>query len=74
MLIPAAMNIESAMDEVKTLSEFMHTHQLHELESAVGGTSQDFQRGYELGLQTARVILAGSAALLLKAIDPSTVL
>jgi hypothetical protein len=83
MFSPEAMLIESAADALKDVPEFIRTDQLKELRSfgaeraqALGasGISADFQKGYELGLQTARAVLRGSVALNLKGIDPRDVL
>ena len=83
MLSPAAMFIESAVDNFKTVPEWLRKSQLSELQSfgdkraqdfGASGLSDDFKKGYELGLQTARVIIAGSAALVLKGVNPQDVL
>lgn len=83
MQIPAAMFIESAADSLKTLTDFVRKDQQKELSSfgdvraqAIGasGLSDDFRKGYELGLQTARTVVAGSAALIIKGVDPKEVL
>lgn len=74
MLVPAAMNIETAIDSMKHLPEWMRVDQRKELYSALGEKSEDFQQGYELGLATARVILAGSVRLALNGVKPEDVL
>jgi hypothetical protein len=83
MQSPAAMFIESAADSLKTVSKWLRESQLKELQSfgdtraqALGatGVTPDFQKGYELGLQTARTIIAGSPAIMLKGIKPEDVL
>ena len=83
MIIPAAMNIESAADSLKSVDQRWRDDQLKELRSfgdararALGaaGITKDFAKGYELGLQTARQMLAGSTALMLKGVNPEDVL
>jgi hypothetical protein len=63
MQAPAAMMIETAIDELKSPAtfaghEWVLPAQQKELESAVPSASADFKAGYELGVQTARVLLA----------------
>lgn len=63
MISPAAMFIEAAVDslkELKTSGNWIIAAQRKELHEAMGDQSPDFQAGYELGLQTARVLLAGN--------------
>jgi hypothetical protein len=63
MQIPAAMFIESAAEELDGMRERHDMNlkaQRKELHVAVGDQSEDFNRGYELGLQTARVMLTMS--------------
>lgn len=76
MLAPNAEQIETAAEQIKQgqLSGFIRDSQRKELHSAVGAVSDDFVRGYELGVQTARVVLQGSTALMLKGVDPKDVL
>jgi hypothetical protein len=84
MQTPAVMFIESAVDSFKDPKyDKLKASQQQELTSfgdyraqqlGATGLSNDFRKGYELGLSTARVILAGSAALVLKGITPSDVL
>jgi hypothetical protein len=74
MVVPNAENIETATDQLGNLSDFIRTHQIKELHAARSTVSSDFEAGYELGLQTARVFLAGSAILLLNKIKPEDVL
>lgn len=58
MIIPAAMFIEAARDQLKTIPAAVLLDQRRELRVAVGiEASENFRRGYELGLQTARVLL-----------------
>lgn len=86
MLVPAVMNIESAADWLKQdwdIREWVKADQQKELgafgdararELGASGLSDDFRKGYELGLQTARVIIAGSVAVVLKGVKPDDVL
>lgn len=65
MLIPAAMFIEEAVDQLKAIRASGTTAALNdqrkELEEATGDyAGSEFSQGYELGLQTARVILMQS--------------
>lgn len=85
MIIPSAENIEAAVELLKTLDDGLRTDQLKELRSGMGAQeaeqlgvrrppSKEFEAGYTLGLQTARQIVRGSTALMLKQIDPEDVL
>ena len=85
MIVPAAMNIESAVDMLKDVPAEVKTDQRLELISAIGADTatklgitypvpKEFLVGYELGLQVARVMLLGSAALAIKGVDPKDVL
>jgi hypothetical protein len=85
MVIPAAMNIESAVDMLGNVPEVARQAQRKELVAAVGAPaakklglnfplSDQEKIAYELGLQTARAFLSGSAALVLKGVDPKQVL
>jgi hypothetical protein len=63
MQIPAAMFIESAAEELDGMRERHDVTlkaQRKELHVAVGDQPDEFIRGYELGLQTARVMLTMS--------------
>lgn len=67
MIAPATMFIETAIDELKSPETFAGQEwvlqaQRKELECAVPNVSDDFRAGYELGVQTARVLLAGMPA------------
>lgn len=64
LTIPAAMFIESAADEVPKLEQWIRDDQQKELSSfgdarakqlGATGLSDDFRKGYELGLQVGRV-------------------
>jgi hypothetical protein len=83
MQIPAVMFIESAADSIPNLDRAARGDQQEELTSfgdvraqAIGasGLSKDFRAGYELGLQTARVIISESAALAIASVKPDDVL
>lgn len=82
---PNAEDIERACDDLKSLSDFMKKSQMKELTSAMGASTleklgstfpltEDFRKGYELGLQTCRIVLRGSTALILKGVNPEDVL
>ena len=85
MVIPAAMNIEVAMTTLPKVEQRWRDDQIKELICGVGASdaqrlgvlfplSEEFKRGYELGIQTARSMVAGSAELLLKGGNPENVL
>ena len=85
MVIPAVMFIESAIDVLKTrdanhvgreLKEFDSLGlRLADVQTRIGDlVLSDAQKGYLIGLETARVILAGSALLLKAGIDPEQLL
>ena len=57
MQTPAAEFIETARDELKDLPTDQLVRQANELHAAEGDYSTDFELGYMLGLQTARVML-----------------
>lgn len=83
MIAPAVMWIESAADSLKSAPDFIRDSQMKELTSfgdarakqiGASGVSDDFKKGYELGLQTARTVLATSATLIMKGVNPLEVL
>jgi len=85
MLSPNAENIETASDQLKgkQIPDFISKSQLKELGSygdvraqslGASGLSKDFQAGYELGLQTARVVISQSVTLVIAGVNPSNVL
>lgn len=76
MQYPAAMFIESAIDMLKdgAVPEGGRAIQIKEYQCATGNQSPECAAAYELGLQTARVMLAGSPALFMKGINPKDVL
>lgn len=55
--VPPAMLIEAARDMLPQVPSGQRDDQRKELYSAVGQTTDEFIRGYELGLQTARTIV-----------------
>lgn len=74
MIAPSAMFIESAMDQLKSPDtfaghEWVTPTQHKELLCAVPTASNDFSMGYELGLQTARVLLSGMPAAVLNKVS-----
>lgn len=80
---PAAMFIEAAATSFHQADLIMLDSQQKELtafgdervrELGVKGLNNDFRMGYALGLQTARMIMAGSPALRLKGVNPGEVL
>jgi hypothetical protein len=71
MQAPSAGMIEAARDQVKTA---MLVQQEKELRSALGTVSGDFVAGYQLGLQTARMVIATSVQVQLARIDPDAIL
>lgn len=71
MISPAVMFIEMGADILPKVPKFIATSQRKELQSfgderarkiGATGLSEDFQRGYELGLATARAVIALSVA------------
>lgn len=67
MIAPSAMMIEMAIDQLKSANAFAEHEwvlpaQQKELSSVVLNASDDFKAGYELGVQTARVLLSGMPA------------
>lgn len=85
MLIPAAMNIESAVNMLDHVPQLNLNDQSKEFISAMGAStckklgirfpvSDEVLIGYRLGLQTARVFIRGDVALNLKGINPEDVL
>lgn len=71
MISPSVMFIEMGQDHLKSLPDWLKESQQKELTSfgdyrarEVGATglSDDFRKGYELGLSTARAIIATSVA------------
>jgi hypothetical protein len=82
-LAPSVMFIEMAQDSLHNADPRMLASQEAELKSfgdvraqeiGAKGISSDLRIGYMLGLQTARMILASSPALILKGVKPEDVL
>lgn len=82
MVAPAVIFIEMGADGLFSVSEFIRDSQLKELRSfgdvraqmiGASGLSEDFKRGYELGLATARAVIATSVAAM-KGGDPQSIL
>lgn len=75
MQIPPAGLIEAARDELGSVPEPLLLDQRKELHAATGAAmSSDFARGYELGLQTARVMIRQNTALVLHGVDTDDIL
>ena len=87
MLAPSVMMIEIAIDayfkHTENMPDFIKKSQLKELhalgderaqEIGATGLSNDLNKGYELGLATARIIIQGSVALIKAGVDPKNVL
>lgn len=71
MVIPGVGVIEEAADSLTRVAQSIREWQRKQLGSfgasraqsiGASGLSEDFQVGYELGLETARVLLSGSPA------------
>lgn len=67
MISPAAMMIEAAQDQLankdyREANEWILASQLKEVHFAIVDKPEDFYEGYMLGIQTARVLLAGMMA------------
>ena len=78
MVSPAVMFIETAADSLKDRQPWLVASQLSELQSfgderaeeiGATGLTDDFKKGYELGLQTARVLLMGMPAAVLNKVE-----
>lgn len=85
MVIPAAMFIESAVDALDAVSQEVDMDEAKELRCAMGADkaeklgidfpiNQQFILGYQIGLQTARIMMATSIALLKAGVNPEEVL
>lgn len=83
MVSPSVMFIEMAAGSVGSIPEWIRESQQKELTSfgdyraqqiGASGLTDDFRKGYELGLQTARTVLAMSVALVTKGVNPSDAL
>lgn len=79
-VIPAAAQIETAADEMPSAFRAAQTSELMAFGAtraqSVGasGLSSDFQLGYELGLQTARVMIETNPLVQQFNIDPGQIL
>lgn len=82
MISPAVMFIEMGADGLKSVPEWLAKSQLKELKSfgdvraiqiGATGLSEDFQKGYELGLATARAVISMSPAAI-KGGEPDNIL
>jgi hypothetical protein len=63
MIIPADSTIEEAVDSLKQLNQSIRDEQRRQLRAALGiRASEEFENGYELGLQTARMLVANGPA------------
>jgi hypothetical protein len=69
MQIPAAEFIEAAQDMLPELDPSVRKDQRRELHVAIGEEPEDFVRGYELGIQTARVLLMANPKAVAAGVD-----
>lgn len=74
MVTPAAMFIESATAELKALNPQQVLDQCKELHAATGIANPQFADGYNLGIQTVRVMLLQNPEIILKGVNPNHVL
>lgn len=85
MIVPAAMNVETAVDMLREVPAAVINDQTKEFAAAMGADacasmglkfplSDEAIVGYKLGLQTARAVVMGSAALAMKGVDAKDVL
>lgn len=83
MQAPNAEQIEMAADNLESVPQFVRESQLKELNSfgshraelmGASGLSVDFQKGYELGLRVARVVISQSMAVVIAKIKPEDIL
>jgi len=74
MQIPPAGLIEAAADQIDHLPIEQRSKQGRELIVATGHDSLDFIAGYELGLETSRVMIAQNTAVVLAKLDPDQIL
>lgn len=82
MISPSVMFIEMGIDILKSLPDWLVQSQRKELATmgdyrarqvGASGVTEDFTRGYELGLATARAVIAMSPAAM-KGGDPQNIL
>ena len=83
MQSPNAEQIEMAADNLESIPKWIQASQLKELSSfgdhraqlmGASGLSVDFQKGYELGLRVARVVISQSMAVVIAKIKPEDIL
>jgi hypothetical protein len=74
MIIPTAMNIYSAKEELKKMDPRWRDDQLKELCSAIPAATDDMAAGYELGLAVARVVLMGEPPIYQAGLKPEDLL
>lgn len=84
MVIPAAMNIYAGAEGLRKMDQHWRASQAKELYDAGDGLQKNsgvypmdmpsFVLGYEIGLATARAMLAGSGEMLRTGCDPEDVL
>jgi len=83
MIFPAAMNVYSGADMLKAMDpkwreiqrkEFTVIGDARAKEYGASGLTEDFIVGYELGLATARAIIAGSAEVILHGAEADKIL
>lgn len=74
MEIPSAEFIEGANESVAQLKPAQLADELREFRAAIPNATADMEKGYVLGLQTARVILLTHPTLMLKGINPGDLL
>jgi hypothetical protein len=85
VLAPNAEQIEGAVDSLKSIDARIHDEQLRKLEEAMGQSTleklgstypltADLKIGYQIGLQTARQVMAQSAVLAIEHVNPDDVL
>jgi hypothetical protein len=69
-VIPAAMFIEMAVDMLKTMNPEQREYQLKEAKFAMGDiANDDWLKGYEVGLETMRALLAGNPTAVQAGVD-----
>lgn len=77
MVVPAAGQVESAWRTLAALAIAQDSRladEWREMREGIGARSADFENGYALGLETARIVLRSSVALAKTQIDLDMVL
>ena len=83
MQAPNTEQIEMAADNLNSVPDWIQEAQLKELHSfgdhraqlmGASGVSIDFQKGYELGLRVARIVIAQSMTVVVAKIKPEEIL